>query len=141
MNITRHQHRIWAMQILYGLDVQRSLKKEDAKREIAKKRNDEELKEIEEQYYFEEIVLGVIDNQEEIDTTIEKNAIGWHLYRMPVVDRNILRIALYEFLMDLPIGIVINEAVELAKEFGSEKSARFINGVLSNVHENKEDTQ
>lgn len=141
MNITRHQHRIWAMQILYGLDVQRSLKKEDAKREIAKKRNDEELKEIEEQYYFEEIVLGVIDNQEEIDTTIEKNAIGWHLYRMPVVDRNILRIALYEFLMDLPIGIVINEAVEMAKEFGSEKSASFINGVLSNVHENKEDTQ
>ena len=141
MNITRHQHRIWAMQILYGLDVQRSLKKEDAKREIAKKRNDEELKEIEEQYYFEEIVLGVIDNQEEIDTTIEKNAIGWHLYRMPVVDRNILRIALYEFLMDLPIGIVINEAVELAKEFGSEKSASFINGVLSNVHENKEDTR
>lgn len=141
MNITRHQHRIWAMQILYGLDVQRSLKKEDANREIAKKRNDEELKEIEEQYYFAEIVLGVLDNQEEIDTTIEKNAIGWHLYRMPVVDRNILRIALYEFLMDLPIGIVINEAVELAKEFGSKKSASFINGVLSNVHENKEDTQ
>jgi N utilization substance protein B len=141
MNITRHQHRIWAMQILYGLDVQRSFKIEDANREIAKKINEEELKEIEEQYYFAEIVLGVIDNQEEIDTTIEKNAIGWHLYRMPVVDRNILRIALYEFLKDLPIGIVINEAVELAKEFGSEKSASFINGVLSNVHENKEDTQ
>jgi len=139
MNITRHQQRIWAMQILYGLDVQRSFKIEEALKEIKLKKQEEELKHKEDKYYFEEIVKGVINNLEQIDTTIEKNAIGWHLYRMPVVDRNILRIALYEFLEDLPIGIVINEAVELAKEFGSEKSSGFINGVLSNVHENKED--
>jgi len=139
MNITRHQQRIWAMQILYGLDVQRSFKIEEALKEIKLKKQEEELKDKEDKYYFEEIVKGVINNLEQIDTTIEKNAIGWHLYRMPVVDRNILRIALYEFLEDLPIGIVINEAVELAKEFGSEKSSGFINGVLSNVHENKED--
>ena len=139
MNITRHKHRIWAMQILYGLDVQRSFNIEDALREIEIKKKDIKLKDKEDKYYFEEIVEGVINNLEEIDKTIEKNAIGWHLYRMPVVDRNILRIALYEFLEDLPIGVVINEAVELAKEFGSEKSSGFINGVLSNVHENKEE--
>ena len=139
MNITRHQQRIWAMQILYGLDVQRSFKIEEALKEIKLKKQDEQLKDKEDKYYFEKLVEGVINNLEQIDTTIEKNAIGWHLYRMPVVDRNILRIALYEFLEDLPIGIVINEAVELAKEFGSEKSSGFINGVLSNVHENKED--
>lgn len=139
MNITRHKQRIWAMQILYGLDVQRSFKKENAKKELELKRDEEKLKDKEKQYYFEQLVLGVIDNLESIDTTIEKNAIGWHLYRMPVVDRNILRIALYEVIEDLPIGIVIDEAVELAKEFGSEKSSSFINGVLSNVHESKED--
>src|SRR6056297_25386 len=139
MNITRHKHRIWAMQILYGLDVQRSFNIEDALREIEIKKKDIELKDKEDKYYFEEIVEGVINNLEEIDKTIEKNAIGWHLYRMPVVDRNILRIALYEFFEDMPIGVLINEAVELAKEFGSEKSSSFINGVLSNVHESKED--
>jgi len=139
MNITRHKHRIWAMQILYGLDVQRSFNIEDALREIEIKKKNIKLKDKEDKYYFEEIVEGVINNLEEIDKTIEKNAIGWHLYRMPVVDRNILRIALYEFLEELPIGVVINEAVELAKEFGSEKSSGFINGVLSNVHENKEE--
>jgi len=139
MNITRHKHRIWAMQILYGLDVQRSFNIEDALREIEIKKKDIKSKDKEDNYYFEEIVEGVINNLEEIDKTIEKNAIGWHLYRMPVVDRNILRIALYEFLEDLPIGVVINEAVELAKEFGSEKSSGFINGVLSNVHESKEE--
>ncbi len=139
MNITRHKHRIWAMQILYGLDVQRSFNIEDALREIEIKKKDIKLKDKEDKYYFEEIVEGVINNLEEIDKTIEKNAIGWHLYRMPVVDRNILRIALYEFLEELPIGVVINEAVELAKEFGSEKSSGFINGVLSNVHESKEE--
>jgi len=139
MNITRHKHRIWAMQILYGLDVQRSFNIEDALREIEIKKKNIKLKDKEDKYYFEEIVEGVINNLEEIDKTIEKNAIGWHLYRMPVVDRNILRIALYEFLEELPIGVVINEAVELAKEFGSEKSSGFINGVLSNVHESKEE--
>ena len=139
MNITRHQQRIWAMQILYGLDVQRSFKIEEALKEIKLKKQENELKNKEDKYYFEELVKGVINNLEQIDTTIEKNAIGWHLYRMPVVDRNILRIALYEFLESLPIGNVINAAVELAKEFGSEKSSSFINGVLSNVHENKEE--
>ena len=139
MNITRHKQRIWAMQILYGLDVQRSFNKEDALKEIELKKKGLNLKDKEDIYYFEEIVEGVISNLEEIDKTIEKNAISWHLYRMPVVDRNILRIALYEFLEDLPIGVVINEAVELAKEFGSEKSSGFINGVLSNVHESKEE--
>ena len=137
MNLTRHKQRIWAMQILYGLDLQRNMKKENALREISLKKKELSLKEKDDMYYFEEIVLGVIDNLEKIDKTIEKNAIGWHLYRMPVVDRNILRIALYEFFEEMPIGVLINEAVELAKEFGTDKSSGFINGVLSNVSDNE----
>ena len=139
MNLTRHKQRIWAMQVLYGLDLQRNIKKENALREIALKKEELSLKNRDDKYYFEEIVLGVISNLERIDKTIEKNAIGWHLYRMPVVDRNILRIALYEFFEDMPIGVLINEAVELAKEFGSDKSSGFINGVLSNVSDNESD--
>src|SRR6056297_789720 len=139
MNLTRHKQRIWAMQVLYGLDLQRNIKKENALREIALKKEELSLKNRDDKYYFEEIVLGVINNLERIDKTIEKNAIGWHLYRMPVVDRNILRIALYEFFEDMPIGVLINEAVELAKEFGSDKSSGFINGVLSNVSDNEGD--
>lgn len=139
MNLTRHKQRIWAMQVLYGLDLQRNIKKENALREIALKKEELSLKNRDDKYYFEEIVLGVISNLERIDKTIEKNAIGWHLYRMPVVDRNILRIALYEFFEDMPIGVLINEAVELAKEFGSDKSSGFINGVLSNVSDNEGD--
>jgi len=127
------------MQVLYGLDLQRNIKKENALREIALKKEELSLKNKDDKYYFEEIVLGVINNLERIDKTIEKNAIGWHLYRMPVVDRNILRIALYEFFEDMPIGVLINEAVELAKEFGSDKSSGFINGVLSNVSDNEGD--
>ncbi|MFO7814354.1 MAG: transcription antitermination factor NusB [Halanaerobiales bacterium] len=139
MKISRHKQRTWAMQIMYGLDVQRSINKEDALKEIEKRKKEEKIKRKEKNYYFEKLVLGVIENQEYIDKTIEKNAIGWHLYRMPVVDRNILRIALFEIIDELAIGIVINEAVELAKEFGSEKSSSFINGVLSNVDQNEGD--
>lgn len=139
MKLTRHQQRIWAMQILYGLDVQRSLKKDTALKEIELKKLQNNIKNNDQAYYFEELVLGVIDNLEEIDTEIEKNAIGWHLFRMPVVDRNILRIAIYELITKLPVGVAINEAVELAKEFGTEKSSNFINGVLSNLSENREE--
>lgn len=139
MKLTRHQQRIWAMQILYGLDVQRSLKKDTALKEIELKKLQNNIKNNDQAYYFEELVLGVIDNLEEIDTKIEKNAIGWHLFRMPVVDRNILRIAIYELITKLPVGVAINEAVELAKEFGTEKSSNFINGVLSNLSENREE--
>lgn len=127
------------MQIMYGLDVQRAINKDEALKEIEIKKEEENINEKDKNYYFEKLVLGIIENQEYIDKSIERNAIGWHLYRMPVVDRNILRIAIYEIIDELAIGIVINEAVELAKEFGSEKSSSFINGVLSNVHENKED--
>jgi len=138
MNISRHKHRSMAMQILYGLDLQRSLKKEAAVEALERKKNEKNLKDKNCNYYFETLVLGVIENLEKIDKNIEKNAVSWHLYRMPVVDRNILRIAIFEVLEKLPTGIAINEAVELAKEYGSAKSSSFINGVLSKIAEEEE---
>lgn len=78
------------------------------------------------------LVRGVVDNLDKIDGNIAAQADNWRLDRMAAVDRNVLRLALYELLFerDTPAAVVIDEAVEIAKRFGSEKSGQFVNGVL-----------
>ena len=84
--------------------------------------------------YAKELVVGVVENHEEIDDLIETYSEGWSLERMPNVDRAILRIAIWEILYsDTPSGVVVNEAVELAKEYSTDESGGFINGLLSRV--------
>ena len=84
--------------------------------------------------YAKELVVGVVENHEEIDDLIETYSEGWSLERMPNVDRAILRIAIWEILYsDTPSGVVVNEAVELAKELSTDESGGFINGLLSRV--------
>jgi N utilization substance protein B len=79
------------------------------------------------------IVQGVLEHRRELDAEIATLAPGFPLDQMPRIDRNVLRIALYElrFAGDAPASVIIDEAVELAKMFGSEASAKFVNGVLS----------
>lgn len=81
------------------------------------------------------LVTGVMENLQRIDEQITSFAPAWPISQMALVDRSILRIAIYEMVIEgsSPVGVVINEAVELAKAFGSESSPRFINGVLSSV--------
>jgi N utilization substance protein B len=81
------------------------------------------------------LVGGVIRNKEQIDKHISKFAPAWPLEQIPIVDRNILRLAIFEILLDnnVPVKVAINEAVELAKKFGSDSSSRFVNGVLGSV--------
>jgi len=81
------------------------------------------------------LVSGVIRNREQIDKHISKFAPAWPLEQISVVDRNILRLAIFEILLDnnVPVKVAINEAVELAKKFGSDSSSRFVNGVLGSV--------
>lgn len=85
--------------------------------------------------YAWELLEGVLAHRETIDGTIVRFAPAWPLEQMAPVDRNILRLALFEILIDrkVPLKAVINEAVELAKAFGSAGSAKFINGVLGSV--------
>ena len=85
-----------------------------------------------------DIVEGVGRLAERIDGLIAANAIDWSLERMPAVDRNILRVAVYELLErpDVPTGAVISEAVELAKQFSTDESGRFVNGLLASVAAN-----
>jgi N utilization substance protein B len=82
----------------------------------------------------EALVRGVAEHRRTIDETIERISTNWRLDRMAKVDRNVLRLAVYELLRtDVPVKVVINEAIELGKKFGSESSGAFVNGVLDRV--------
>jgi N utilization substance protein B len=85
--------------------------------------------------YAQSLVRGTLDNRERIDELIRSQADNWRLERMPAVDRNILRLAIYEMLheQDTPKLVVLDEAIELAKKFGSEQSGRFVNGLLDGL--------
>ena len=85
--------------------------------------------------FARELVSGVIQNREAIDRNIQNFAPAWPIEQIPVVDRNILRLAIFEILLDnrVPVKVAINEAVELAKTFGSASSSKFVNGVLGSV--------
>ncbi|HNX51127.1 MAG TPA: transcription antitermination factor NusB, partial [Thermoanaerobaculaceae bacterium] len=84
------------------------------------------------QEFAARLARGAIEKQPEIDARLGEHADNWRLDRMAAVDRNILRLAMYELLFapDTPPAVVIDEAVEIAKRFGSERSSQFVNGVL-----------
>ncbi len=85
--------------------------------------------------FVRELVSGVIQNKEKIDQHIRSLASTWPIQQLPIVDRNILRLAIFELLFDnkVPVKVAINEAVELAKMFGGDNSPKFVNGVLASV--------
>jgi N utilization substance protein B len=81
------------------------------------------------------LMQGILEHQAELDALIQDNAPEWPLDQVAIVDRNILRMAIFEFVIEgnTPVKVAINEAVELAKLFGSDSSGRFINGVLGTI--------
>jgi N utilization substance protein B len=85
--------------------------------------------------YAREVLQGIEEHRAEIDQLIAERAQGWRLERLHSVDRNLLRMAIYELLYrdDVPPEVVIDEAVELAKKYGAEKSPAFINGILDRI--------
>lgn len=126
----RHLGREVALQALFELDTVGHPIEETIARQC------DELKAGDEARRFaEELVHGVMDNRETIDETIKKTATAWPLDQIAAIDRNILRLATYEILIDnkVPMRAAINEAIELAKEFGGDTSPKFINGVLGSV--------
>jgi N utilization substance protein B len=90
--------------------------------------------------FARELVNGVLKHKKKIDAMIRSHAPSWPVEQLSVVDRNILRLAIFEISIDnrVPLKAAINEAVELAKLFGSESSSRFINGVLGAISQMKE---
>ncbi|WP_064091585.1 transcription antitermination factor NusB [Rossellomorea aquimaris] len=115
-----------ALQALFQIDMS-DIEPEVALRNV--------LEEEEMDAYLQQLVLGFIENQERIDGEIRQNLEKWSFDRLAKVDRNILRLGVYEihFVEDVPNNVVINEAVEIAKTFGDDQSSKFINGVLSKV--------
>ncbi len=91
--------------------------------------------------FADRLVYGVMAHHEELDNLIESHATNWSIERMPVVDRNILRLSLYELLWvpDIPAKVTVNEGLELSKSFADEEARRFINGILDKVF--KEDAR
>ena len=86
--------------------------------------------------YLQKLVTGVVEHLEEIDEMIKKHLENWTLERLANVDRNILRLCVYELLYaqeDVPVNVAIDEAIEIAKVYSDEQSSKFINGVLSKV--------
>jgi transcription antitermination protein NusB len=86
--------------------------------------------------YFEKLVFGVIEHQEEIDKLIIGQLEKWSLERLANVDRSILRIAIYEMRYcseEVPMNVILDEAIEVAKLYGDDQSSKFINGVLANI--------
>ncbi|MFH1427710.1 MAG: transcription antitermination factor NusB, partial [Patescibacteria group bacterium] len=86
--------------------------------------------------FIEKLVRGIINNLEKIDEYIIKYATEWPLNQITIVDRNILRIGVYELVMvdDIPPKVAINEAIEIAKTYGGESSGKFVNGVLGAIY-------
>lgn len=85
--------------------------------------------------FFDIIIGGVLQHKNEIDAIIAENSKNWKLSRMPSVDRNILRIAVFEllYLKDIPSKVTINEAIDIGKKFGTRDSGAFINGILDSI--------
>lgn len=139
----RHLARITAMQVLYEIDVadhsasdvlERTFDDPDLSAEDeGSEPGGDALAEIRER--VERLVRGVMDHFREIDPYIAESAPAFPIAQLPAVDRNVLRLAIYELLheAEVPPKAAINEAVELAKRFGGENSSRFVNGVLGTI--------
>jgi N utilization substance protein B len=126
----RRTARILALQALYELDVTRH-----RMGEVFAQRAEESPLEPDLHTFAQQVVTGVWENRKKLDNVIQQSAPEWPLDQVAIVDRNILRIAIYEWALakETPVKVAINEAVEIAKDFGSESASRFINGVLGTL--------
>ncbi|MFC1923782.1 transcription antitermination factor NusB [Chloroflexota bacterium] len=126
----RREGRAIALQALFEIDCTMHLPEDTLKRLLESSSISEEAV-----TFTQELVLRVLENKNGIDDTIRRFAPAWPFGQIAIVDRNILRMGIYEILFGtVPAKVAINEAVELAKAFGSDSSPRFINGVLGSVY-------
>ncbi|NJN16266.1 MAG: transcription antitermination factor NusB [Oscillochloris sp.] len=132
MGSLRHRVRIAALQILFEVD-----STDHAIDVVLERRLAEESFPPDGEQFLTRLIFGAWEHRSYLDRIIEEAAPNWPVSQMPGVDKAILRIALFELLIEdvetTPIKAVINEAVELAKFFGSDNSSRFVNGVLGTV--------
>lgn len=140
MASNRHLGRIVAMQTLYEHDFRAGDETELDLSPILQRNLDEFRTNIDDTNFVEDVVEGVHDNQDQIDSIIGPAAPEWPVDQIAKIDKVVLRIGVYELMIkrDVPPKVAINEAVELAKTFGGENSSKFINGVLGTIYRNSE---
>lgn len=134
--MSRRKSREIAIQILYQIEMSKSDAEQALQLFWENYRSADELKD-----FAVRVVQGTVEHRKEIDRAITKTAKNWSFGRITPVDRSILREAVFEiiFCPDIPYKVTLNEAIELGKKYGSEKSGAFINGVLDNVLEQNPD--
>ncbi len=119
----RREAREKALQTLFQLE-NTGLTVEDAKSHVLDGNSD---------LFYEQLVVGTTEHLTQIDESLVSHLENWSLSRLPKIERTVLRLAVYEllFMKDAPAKVIMNEAIELCKTFGDEKSSKFVNGVLS----------
>lgn len=132
----RSRAREIVLQVLYQHDLNPDQPEDVRLRFVnARLNNDKELIE-----FAKQLLAGVRKHQEAVDQQLEETARNWRLSRMAVTDRNVLRLGAYEILFsDTPDRVAINEAIELAKRYGTNNSSQFVNGVLDRLMSNQKD--
>lgn len=132
MTSARHTARQRALQALYQIDVAQA---EPAQALQAAFSAEDEKLDAKTQEFARALVDGVVSHLADLDALIQKHSLNWRVERMAKIDRNVLRLAAFElrFSNDTPGRVVLNEAVELAKSFGTEESSAFINAILDKV--------
>jgi N utilization substance protein B len=134
----RSRAREVALQALYQRDQNRSFTQDDAVRFLARRLLNPELLELGKSLYF-----GVLEHLIEIDGRLSSVADNWSVERMAVVDRNVLRLGIFELYHGpgTPFKVVLDEAIELAKRYGTEESPSFVNGILDRVANEQQEAQ
>ena len=135
---TRRQARELAMQALFCMDMQKN-----SSPEMFERFCDNFYPSPKPQPFFLQLVQGVLGAGDEINDLIEQFSMNWKLSRMSSVDRNVMRIAVYEMLYcdDIPPKVSFNEAVDVGKKFGTDESGAFINGILDSIRAALEKTE
>ncbi|MFZ5862612.1 MAG: transcription antitermination factor NusB [Nitrospirota bacterium] len=132
----RRKGREYALQVLFGTDLTSAAPDDVARRARemaefwAERRATPEV-----QAFAESLVRGVDEHRATIDALVTRHATHWSMDRMATVDRNVLRLAVYELLYarDVPERVVLNEAIEIAKKYGTDESGAFVNGILDHI--------
>lgn len=126
-----------ALQALYVADVSRTPALEAFA--IVTRREGEDVDD-ETREFARELALGALERVEKLDLTIQEQAANWSMARMAAVDRNVLRLAAYELEArpDTPVGVIIDEAIEIVRKYSTEEATRFINGILDSLKKIRE---
>lgn len=138
--MSRSHHRTWsrraALQLLYSAEITGQTIVDLLKQNNAIVFESEDKEAVSPDEYALVLIRGIEEHQEEIDTMLDSSSDNWSIDRMPIMDRSILRVAVYEMMFQdaIPVSVSIDEAVELAKKYGGEdESHRFVNGVLGQI--------